>query len=98
MSDYLPKEVLAGLEEARKRDLRRRAYKITGGETVRDLTLRTSGLMIMSYKLVLLPLWMAHYTLEEQAYELVVNGQNGRVHGQQQSGVVGKIVSWLRGK
>ena len=25
MSDYLPKEVLAGLEEARKRDLRRRA-------------------------------------------------------------------------
>ncbi|MCB8968918.1 MAG: hypothetical protein H6660_18730 [Ardenticatenaceae bacterium] len=77
--------------------LRRDPYRLTGGEQVRDLTFNTSGLTILSYKLVLLPLWMAHYEIEDRRYDLFINGQTGQVRGEKQEGVVGKLVSWFKG-
>ncbi len=78
--------------------MRRRPYRLTGGQDVRSLTLNSTGLMVMSYKLILLPVWIAHYQHEGKHFDLFVNGQNGRVHGEKQDGVVGKFVSWLRGE
>lgn len=78
--------------------MRRRPYRLTGGQDVRDLTLNSTGLMILSYKLILLPVWMAHYELNGQSFDLFINGQNGRIHGQKQGGMIGKLASWLRGE
>jgi DNA-directed RNA polymerase subunit RPC12/RpoP len=84
--------------QARKQivtDLRKRQNKLSPDEYVRDLTLNSSGLFVESYKLVLLPVWMIHYKVEGQVYDLVVNGQTGTVHGQRPKSVVRKLFSWL---
>jgi len=78
--------------------IRRHPARLTGGQTVRDLTLNSSGLMVMSYKLLLLPVWMAHYEWEGRVVDLFVNGQNGSIRGEKQGGIVGKLVNWLRGE
>ena len=79
------------------KDLRKRPYEVTRGENVNDLTLNSSGMMVESFKLVLLPLWMVHYKVEGAVYDVLVNGQNGRIVGQFPQTAVGKLVSWLRG-
>lgn len=78
--------------------LRRHPYRLTHGESVRDLTLNTSGLIILSYKLALLPVWLAHYEIESKRYDVCINGQTGQVRGEKQEGAVGKFVSWLKGE
>jgi len=35
-----------------------------------------------TFKHILLPVWITHYTLEEQRYRMSVNGQTGKVYGQ----------------
>lgn len=41
-----------------------------------------TGLSVMSYKLLLLPMWTTGYTYRGQAYRLFVNGQSGQVVGE----------------
>ncbi|MCL4264883.1 MAG: hypothetical protein KJ069_16800 [Anaerolineae bacterium] len=80
------------------KDIRQNAYRFTQGEIIRDLRLNSSGLIIESYKHILLPLWVAHYQVEGTVYDVVVNGQNGRVHGDRPQGTVGKFLARLLGK
>jgi len=35
-----------------------------------------------TFKHILLPVWITHYTLEEQRYRMSVNGQTGKVYGE----------------
>ena len=35
-----------------------------------------------TFKHILLPVWITHYTLEDQRYRMSVNGQTGKVYGQ----------------
>lgn len=86
--------------QARKQvlqDLRKRPYEVTGGEMVTDLAFNSSGMMVESFKLVLLPVWMMHYKVDAEVYDVLVNGQNGRILGQYPQTAVGKLVSWLKG-
>lgn len=46
-----------------------------------SLMVDRSGLAVMSYKLLLVPVWTLEYTYKGQSYRLLVNGQNGDVHG-----------------
>jgi DNA-directed RNA polymerase subunit RPC12/RpoP len=78
--------------------LRHHPINLTGGRAIRDLGLSSRGVVVDSFKLILLPVWMAHYQVEERPYDVIVNGQNGRVRGEKAAGVVGKLVSWLRGE
>jgi DNA-directed RNA polymerase subunit RPC12/RpoP len=48
-------------------------------ERVENLSLSSAGLMIESYKLILLPLWVAHCPHNGESPTVVVNGQNGAV-------------------
>ncbi len=48
-------------------------------QQVRDLTFSSLGLIIESFKLVLLPAWLAYYTLEGKRCDVMVNGQTGQV-------------------
>ncbi len=80
------------------RQIRQQPGELTDWQPVQNLQLNTNGLMILSYKLILLPVWTVHYELERQTYELVVNGQNGRVYGEQHGNLLDKLGSWLRGK
>jgi DNA-directed RNA polymerase subunit RPC12/RpoP len=47
-----------------------------------SLRLSSHAMSILSYKLILLPFWLARYRIDEMEYHLVVNGQTGAVRGQ----------------
>jgi transcription elongation factor Elf1 len=48
---------------------------------VRDLTTSSADVVVNTYQLVLLPVWIAAYRYKERDYPLAVNGQSGAVHG-----------------
>ena len=56
------------------------------GQQVRDLSFSSLGIIVESFKLVLLPAWLTHYTVEEKRYDLIVNGQTGHVSGSRPTG------------
>ncbi len=69
---------------------------------VKDLKLNSMGLIIESYKLVLLPLWIGRYIhkqdeKDDKRYTVVVNGQTGIVCGEKPSQGLGKLWTWLTG-
>jgi hypothetical protein len=49
---------------------------------VKDLQLNTSGVVVESFKLILLPVWIARYRHEDAVYHVLVNGQTGKVRAQ----------------
>jgi len=51
------------------------------GENYRDFFMNTAGLIIESFKLVLLPVWLTRYRYKQQIYPLFINGQSGAVSG-----------------
>lgn len=55
-------------------------------EQVENLSLSSAGLMIESYKLILLPLWVAHCPHNAPCSTVVVNGQNAAVRDDHVSG------------
>jgi DNA-directed RNA polymerase subunit RPC12/RpoP len=50
--------------------------------SVSELQLNTAGLIVESYKLILLPLWVARYRHQQTIYHAIVNGQTGQVRAQ----------------
>jgi DNA-directed RNA polymerase subunit RPC12/RpoP len=51
------------------------------GENYKDFFMNTGGLVIESYKLVLLPIWIAAYRYKKEKFAVAVNGQSGVVAG-----------------
>ncbi len=49
---------------------------------VRDLTCSSEAIVINTYRLALLPAWIAAYRYRNRDYPLVINGQSGAVHGE----------------
>ena len=59
---------------------------------VSDLSYSSANLAILSFKLVLIPLWQASYTVDDRNYRVVINGQTGMVFGEMhRQGLIG----WL---
>lgn len=79
------------------KDLRRALQRTSGGDYVSQLRLQSTGLIIESYKHILLPMWLVHYQLEGQVYEAAINGQNGNIHGERPQGAVGRFFARLLG-
>ncbi len=51
------------------------------GKKHRDFVMNSAGMTVDSYKLVLLPLWLAGYSYREQTFPAAINGQTGTVAG-----------------
>ena len=58
------------------------------GDTHRDLRVSTQ-LSNLTYKHVLLPVWLASYRYNNKAYQFMINGQSGKVQGE-------KPISWIK--
>jgi DNA-directed RNA polymerase subunit RPC12/RpoP len=61
---------------------------------VKDLTVTSAGIVIESFKLILLPVWLARYGYQSGDYQVVINGQTGTVIGQRPRGGLRR---WLDG-
>ncbi|MBN1180561.1 MAG: hypothetical protein JXD18_15235 [Anaerolineae bacterium] len=71
------------------RDLSKRAcYSDTGSHHVRNFRM-TADFADELWRYVLLPVYLASYCLEDKTFQVMVNGQTGKVGGQ-------KPVAWLR--
>ncbi|WP_420627760.1 NADH pyrophosphatase zinc ribbon domain-containing protein [Candidatus Leptofilum sp.] len=73
--------------QARKQvlqELRRNPRKLTLAD-VRNLKLGSLGLVVESFKLALVPIWLVHYQVDDETYDLLVNGQTGAVVGKRPS-------------
>jgi hypothetical protein len=63
-----------------------------------ELTLTPSSLYVTSYKLILLPMWLAHYTADGETYAVAVNGQTGAARGERPASGARKVWNWLMGE
>ena len=55
--------------------------KTLAGENCKDFFMNTGGMVIESYKLVLLPIWITAYRYKQENFAVAVNGQSGAVSG-----------------
>jgi hypothetical protein len=78
-------------------DVRRNKDRYLRGKLVLNFRMQPGSLMIESYKQILLPMWLAHYKVEGQVYDVTINGHSGIVHGDRPQGAVGKFLSRLLG-
>jgi hypothetical protein len=70
--------------EARQRVLKTAQEKVHDRlllNQVRNLTFSSLGIIIETYSLVLLPAWLANYSVGERRYDVMVNGQTAAVTG-----------------
>jgi hypothetical protein len=65
------------------------------GQMIRGLACDSSGLVVDSFKLVLLPVWVASYRYAGKEYPVVVNGQTGTVHGQRPQSDLKKLLGGI---
>ena len=91
---------------ARQRVLEQVQERFTRGSSgpAKDGKLSSMGLILESYKLVLLPLWIAHYRdrgnsdkSQDEKLTIVVNGQTGTVCGEKPAQGLRRMWSWLMG-
>jgi DNA-directed RNA polymerase subunit RPC12/RpoP len=73
-------------------DEQRRKIEVNIGEAFKDLTISSTRLIFESYKLILVPLWIARYRYEQKWYNVVVNGQTGEVRAEKPRQGIG---GWL---
>ncbi|MEW5719667.1 MAG: hypothetical protein AB1817_13635, partial [Chloroflexota bacterium] len=48
----------------------------------KDLQVSATRLVVESYKLILLPLWIAHYRMQGRQYAIVINGRTGNLRAE----------------
>ncbi len=65
-------------------------------ENYRDLRLSALRLVVESFKLILLPFWIARYRFDAKWYAVVVNGQTRAVRGEKPATGLGKWLDWLK--
>ncbi len=66
-------------------------------ERLQQLRLSPAQIDVYSYKLVILPLWLAHYEEGGKRYTVAVNGQTGEVTGEMPPASLGRRLSRLFG-
>ena len=76
-------------EQARKMATTRASVELG---YVRDLTVTSAAMRIESFKLILLPVWIARYRVENKDHAALINGQTGSLHGGQTGG---GFMHWL---
>jgi tetratricopeptide (TPR) repeat protein len=81
--------------EARKQAVTRARDRIRSEKGhIDNLTYSTSNLSILSFKLVLIPIWHTTYPFEGRTFRVVINGLNGMVYGETPSQ---GLLNWIGG-
>lgn len=63
---------------ARREVLDRTGHPLAAAE---ELTFSSAGILVTSYKLILLPAWIGVYQYQARQYNVFINGQSGRIKG-----------------
>jgi len=82
-SELYAKDVKQGFEVADKimdEHIRNQCFKQVPGDTQRNLNVRTKKYKI-TFKHILLPLWVSAYQFGGKTWQVIVNGQTGKISG-----------------
>ncbi|MBN2043509.1 MAG: hypothetical protein JW757_00710 [Anaerolineales bacterium] len=71
------------------------AYKRSRLSNVQNLRFYSDDILLTSYKLVLVPVWIGQLQYAEKEQPVLVNGQSGRVYMDQLGGWMKKALGWL---
>jgi len=71
---------------------------ILGDQNVRDLNCSSLGIIINTYKLTLLPVYVTGYHYKGQYFPLGINGQTGTAGGIVPRGKAHKLLAWVFGE
>jgi hypothetical protein len=63
-------------------DQQRKRLKHQVPNQAANLSVDSSKMLVESYRLILLPVWLSFFILEDQKYHLLINGQTGQVHAE----------------
>ncbi len=86
--------------QARKQiiqQMRRNPDRLTSGQQVQNLTISSGDMLVESFKLLLVPVWIVHYKVEDTIYHALINGQTGQIIGTRPRNVLGRLMSWVKG-
>ena len=86
--------------QARKQiiqQMRRHPSRLTSGQQVQNLTISSGDMLVESFKLLLVPVWIVHYKTEDKVYHALINGQTGQIIGASPRNVLGRLMSWVKG-
>ncbi|HEY9076119.1 MAG TPA: hypothetical protein VIO61_06225 [Anaerolineaceae bacterium] len=61
-------------------------------QPVRNLSFSSGGMIVDTFRLLLAPAWLTHYTLKNEQYTVFINGQSGRVRAEKP---VGQVRGWF---
>lgn len=86
---------LVARQRARNETVARIRSSVGPGEAIQSLSCDSSGIVVDSYKLILLPVWLAAFRLNGADYQVVLNGQSGRVCGQKPESGIKRLFSGL---
>ncbi len=78
-------------------DARRIAANRAKMGQISNVTFSSSGIVIESFKLILLPIWVGGYRYQGEDYKLVVNGQTGNVRGERPRGGLRRLLDGILG-
>jgi predicted RNA-binding Zn-ribbon protein involved in translation (DUF1610 family) len=67
----------------------------SGLDRVQNLKFSSDGIILESFKLVLVPVWMGEATLENKRLEILVNGKTGQIYAENPPKGLDKIIDWL---
>ncbi len=59
---------------------------------ISNLNYSGGKISILSFKLILIPVWVTEYKLEDRPYRIIINGQTGSTYGERASR---SVVGWL---
>jgi len=62
-----------------------------------DFHFDSSQIMVSAYRLLLLPVWLTHYMIDDRRYSILINGQTGVVVGEKHGSGLKKFLSNLLG-
>ena len=79
------------------KSLRKRPQQLTNrSEHVSQLQVNMQKVVIESFKLLLLPVWVGHYVANDTEFEVTINGQNGRIMAERPFHLIKKVMSWFK--
>jgi predicted RNA-binding Zn-ribbon protein involved in translation (DUF1610 family) len=67
-------------------------------DLVNDLKIDRRDISMLSYKLLLLPVWITSYSYQGREYRVLINGHSGRVHGAVPRGGFQRLLDDLLGE
>jgi predicted RNA-binding Zn-ribbon protein involved in translation (DUF1610 family) len=67
-----------------------------GLRKVQSLNFTSDDIFLESFKLVLVPIWVGHVTIEGRLFEALINGKTGRVFMEKPPRGLRKLSKWLR--